>query len=163
MGLGVKALQDFGYRLSCILFGLPLLASLFWVAPVNAGTETLTRVVAYTYRDDDASKPVSLFAPTDGIALRVRAQGLAPGAYTLEAQWFNALAELQEQAQLPFTMEREGDFAADFSLKLRPAGLMSRMLTSVEEHGYSQKMFGRWRVTVFLDNRELARREFEVR
>jgi hypothetical protein len=127
--------------------------------PAAGGT---LRCAAYTYRGDDASVPVSAFTPAEVIALRVRLQGLEAGGYTLEARWFNRFSELQEQAQLPFALDSPGDFAADFALRLRPAGLMRRMTSSVQEDGYHLNFMGKWQVRIFLDDREVARREFEI-
>jgi hypothetical protein len=146
--------------MSAILGALGI-ALLLWPPSASAGRATVT---AYTYRGDDASRPVIRFAPHDPISLRVRIKQLPAGEYALLAEWSTPLREMAEAtAHTIECFQAEGDLAADFAFSLVRSGFWARMLTRTDAQGFDVRYYGNWRVRVYLDGEEIVYKDFEIR
>jgi len=119
--------------------------------------------VAYMYKNDNRSTPVTRFSPADTIGLCLVLKDLPEGDYAFHADWYNADGKLQETSRHRFTKQpgRAEIIAAE--LKMIKASPIRRMFSTTETTGYHMKFYGKWRVKLFLNGKEIAGKNFEVK
>ena len=119
--------------------------------------------VAYMYKNDNRSTPVTRFSPTDTIGLRVIFNDLEEGHYTFHADWYNASGKLQETSRYRFTKQPGRVEIIDAQLEIIKASPLRRLFSSTEATGYHMKFYGNWRVKLFLNGKEVTKKKFEVK
>ena len=119
--------------------------------------------VAYMYKNDNRGTPVTRFSPTDAIGLLVIFKDLEDGHYTFHADWYNAAGKLQETSRYRFTKQPDRTEVIDAQLDIIKASPLKRLFSSTETTGYHMKFYGKWRVKLFLNGKEVNSKDFEVK
>ena len=119
--------------------------------------------VAYMYKNDNRSTPVTRFSPTDTIGLRVIFNDLEEGHYTFHADWYNSDSILQETSRCRFTQYNDRSRIIESQLEIIKASPLRRMFSTTEATGFHMKFYGKWRVKLFLNGKAVTSKDFEVK
>jgi hypothetical protein len=119
--------------------------------------------VAYMYKNDNRGIPVTRFSPTDTIGVCQVLNDLAGGDYAFHADWYNAVGKLQETSRYRFTKQAGRAEIIDAQLEIIKASPVRRMFSTTEATGFHMKFYGKWRVKLFLNGKEIDTKIFEVK
>jgi hypothetical protein len=145
--------------LECATIALMLFAAL---PPVEASQKQPLFHV-FMYKHDAAGCPLTTFFPSDKIVIQTNFQLLKEGQYTFSVEWYNPKGELQEVTKHAFYHPQTAPYAIWSKLQLHPSGTLERLLSTTQEDGYGPELFGTWRVKVYLNDKELTTKEFQIR
>jgi hypothetical protein len=133
------------------------------IAPVLGEGAAKTGVDVFMYKNGRPETPTTHFFTTDTIVVRVTFRGLSRGHYTFHADWYNAFGELQDSSRSEFTLDKPDNMTSESQLELIRASRLKRLFSSSESTGYSVKFYGKWRVKLYLNGKEMVYKDFEIR
>jgi len=139
------------------------LTILLFIGPIIPIHSHAQHHATYMYKNDNRGIPVTRFSPTDTIGLLVIFKDLEEGHYTFHADWYNAAEKLQETSRYRFTKQPGQTEVIDAQLNIIKASPLKRLFSSTETTGFHMKFYGKWRVKLFLNGKEVTSKDFEVK
>ena len=112
----------------------------------------------FMYKNRDIEYPISVFSPNDEIHINIRFIQLPKGNYSFQTEWYNPLGEIQTSSAFRFSLNRKSDYPLWSTLKLHNASHQKRMVTFSYARGYHIKLFGKWRVILYLNGEKVIKK-----